>query len=411
MAPAGLPDLSASVGSALPDLLRDLERLVAIDSGTYTKPGVDEVGAWMAERLLALGASVERQADTQLGDTFVATFAREGGGPSVLLIGHTDTVFEPGTAAARPFSTRGGHVLGPGVADMKAGLLAGLHALTALRSVAAARLADPGAVSIGDWLPVGRLHFIVNSDEEIGSPSSTALISRLAAHADAALVLEAARENGDIVSSRKGHTDLRLRIHGRAAHAGVEPHKGRSAVLEAAHKILALHGLNGRYPGVTVNAGVVHGGTRPNIVAESASIEVDVRAVQRRDQEAVEAAIEAIAEASSVPDVVGEVEIASRHWPMERTEVSGWLVEHAMAVAAQLEIALGEAATGGASDGNTTAGLGVPTIDGLGPIGGLDHAPGEYVELASIVPRTVLLAGLLQAIGADPRFDGRSRHG
>jgi glutamate carboxypeptidase len=223
-----------------------------------------------------------------------------------------------------------------------------------------------------------------------------------AARADAALVLEAARANGDIVSSRKGHLELRLHLHGRAAHAGVEPEKGRSAVLEAAHKIIALDGLNGRFPGVTVNAGVVHGGTRPNIVAESAVIELDVRAVERRQLESVEAAITAIAEASTVADVSTTLELASRHWPMERTDAVARLVQHTVEVAAELGFELRDAATGGASDGNTTAGLGVPTLDGLGPIGGLDHAPGEYAELDSIVPRTTLLAGLLVAIGQDP---------
>jgi glutamate carboxypeptidase len=410
MAPAALLELRTILQSALPDLLAQLEHLVAIDSGTYTKAGVNEVGAWMADRLASLGGLVERLPGTDLGDAFTATFTNGRAGPSVLLIGHSDTVFDPGTAAARPFTESDGRLLGPGVSDMKAGLLVGLHALAAFRAVATASLSDPSAASVADWLPVGRLIFVVNPDEEIGSPSSTALISRLAAGADVALVLEAARENGDIVSSRKGHTDLRVHIRGRAAHAGVEPHKGRSAVLEAAHKIIALHDLNGRFPGVTVNAGVVHGGTRPNIVADWATIGVDVRAVQRRDQEAVEAAIVGIAGTSSVPDVEGEMEIATRHWPMERTAASGRLVEHAVAVAAELGFDLHEAATGGASDGNTTAGLGVPTIDGLGPIGGLDHAPGEYVERDSIVPRATLLAGLLQAIGADPRFEGRSQH-
>ena len=197
---------------------------------------------------------------------------------------------------------------------------------------------------------------------------------------------------------------LRFAVHGRAAHAGVEPEKGRSAVLEAAHQIVALHGLNGRWPGVTVNVGVVQGGTRPNIVAESATLEIDVRAARRPDLEAVEAAIRAIADAPSVADTRTEVEVLSRHWPMEWTADSARLVEHAVAVAAHLGFELRDAATGGASDGNTTSGLGVPTLDGLGPIGGLDHAPGEYVELDSIVPRTTLLAGLLAAIGADPRF-------
>lgn len=409
MAGADLEGLRAAIEAALPEYLRDLERLVDVDCGSYTKGGVDEVGAWTAHRLEELGAAVVRHANADLGDTIVGTFERDAAGTSVLLIGHLDTVFEPGTVAERPFTVRDGRAYGPGVSDMKAGLLTGLHALAALRAVATAPASEPAALSAASWLPVGRLVFIANPDEEIGSPASTAVILEQAARADAALVLEAGRENGDIVSSRKGQLALRLHIQGRAAHAGVEPEKGRSAVLEAAHKIVALHGLNGRFPGVTVNAGVVHGGTRPNIVAGNASIEIDVRAVDRAHLGSVEAAIMAIAGASTVAEVSSTVEVLSRHWPMERTGASRRLVKHAVEVAAELGFELADAATGGASDGNTTAGLGVPTIDGLGPIGGLDHAPGEYIELDSIVPRTTLLAGLLRAIGRDPLIGGKGR--
>ncbi len=393
-----LEALRAHLEVALPEYLRDLERLVNVDCGSYTKAGVDEIGRWAEQRLGELGASVVRHANTELGDTIVGTFERDQDGPTVLMIGHLDTVFEPGTVAQRPFAVRDGRAYGPGVSDMKAGLLSGFYALSALRAVAPGRSSGPSSTSACPWLPVGRLVFVVNPDEEIGSPVSEPIIRDHAADADFALVLEAARENGDIVSARKGQMDLRLEIQGRASHAGVEPEKGRSAVLEAAHKIVAFHGLNGRFPGVTVNAGVVHGGTRPNIVADHASIEIDVRAVERRQLEAVEAAIMEIAQSSTVPDVSTTVELTARHWPMERTEATGRLVERAVEVAARLGFGLSDAATGGASDGNTTAGLGVPTIDGLGPIGGLDHAPDEYVALDSIVPRTTLLAGIIMAV-------------
>jgi glutamate carboxypeptidase len=407
---AGLPDLHAAVEAALPDYLDDLQRLVDVDCGTYTKAGVDEVATWVARRLEALGASVVRHANVDFGDTVVGTFEGRPGGPTVLLIGHTDTVFEPGTVAERPFVIRDGRAYGPGVADMKAGLLTGLYAVAALRSVGAMG-SGPASRDTGmSWLPVGRLVYIVNPDEEIGSPVSTPLIEVHAASADVALVLEAARENGDIVSARKGNMHVRIDVQGRAAHAGVEPEKGRSAVLEAAHKVVALHELNGRVPGVTVNVGAIHGGTRPNIVPDRASLDIDVRAVRHADLEAVESAIAAVAVRSTVPDVSGSVELLSRHWPMERTAASGRLVAHAFRLAEELGFSLHEAATGGASDGNTTAGVGVPTIDGLGPIGGLDHAPGEYIEVSSVVPRTTLLACLVAAIGDDPDIGRTTRH-
>jgi glutamate carboxypeptidase len=384
----------AVVEQGLPRYLDELATLVNIDCGSYTKGGVDQVATWTAGALRDLGAHVERHPDPtgRLGDTVVATFAGRAEGPRALLIGHMDTVFDPGTAAARPFRIEDGRAYGPGVTDMKSGLLAGLHALGALRAT---------AVGGADWLPFGRLVFIANPDEEIGSPSSAPHISAAALQSDVAFVLECARANGDIVSARKGTVELRLVVHGRAAHAGVEPEKGRNAILAAAHQAIALQALNGRWPGVTCNVGVIRGGTRPNVVPETASLEVDLRSPSRADLEAAEAEVRTIAAASHVPDVITSVEETGRHWPMEKLPGTARLVERAAALADRLGFTVRDAATGGASDANTTAGLGVPTLDGLGPVGGNDHAPGEYLELDSIVPRTTLLALLLLSVGRD----------
>jgi glutamate carboxypeptidase len=387
---AELQALRARVEQALPAYLADLERLVNTDCGSYTKAGVDTVGRWTAGFLGRLGASVESRSHDTLGETVVATFdGATGSGPRLLLIGHLDTVFDEGTAAERPFRIEDGVARGPGVTDMKSGLLAGLYAIQAIRD------------GLGG-LPFERLVFVANPDEEIGSPSSSPHIRALAADADACLVLECARANGDIVSARKGILDLRLTVHGRAAHAGVEPEKGRNAIVEAARLVHDLQALNGRWPGVTVNPGVISGGTRPNVVPERCSIEVDIRAIARADLEAAEAAIRELAASTIVPDTRIEIEQMGRHWPMEKLERSGRLVEHAQAVARRLGFEVNDTLTGGASDANTTAGLGVPTIDGLGPIGGNDHSPAEYLDVDSIVPRTTLLAGLLVAIARDP---------
>jgi len=397
---AELARLQAIIQARLPDLLRDLERLVNIDSGSYTKAGVDEVGRFTADLLRDLGAVVATEPGGELGDIVIGTFEGPAGGARPLLIGHMDTVFDPGTAAERPFSIAHGRATGPGVTDMKSGLLAALHALAALR-----QLGDETAAR-GAWLPFERLTFIANPDEEIGSPVSTPHIRSHAARSDLALVLECARENGDIVSSRKGVADLHLRIHGRAAHAGVEPHRGRSAVLEAAYKVVALHGLNGRWPGVTVNVGVIGGGTRANVVAQEATLAVDLRATERTSMEEAEAALRAICATSTIPDVTCQIEEIARHWPMEKLPASARLVEHAQALAERLGFAANDAATGGASDANTTAGMGVPSLDGLGPVGGNDHSPLEYLEVDSIVPRTTLLAALLLAVSRDPVVAG-----
>jgi glutamate carboxypeptidase len=384
-----LTAIGALVAAELPAFLADLEMLVDIDCGSYTKPGVDAVGSWVAGVLERLGGTVTRHPHETLGDTIVGEFRGRAGSRRALVIGHMDTVFDPGTAAARPFRLADGVAYGPGVTDMKGGLLTGLYALRALTSAA------------GD-LPFERLWFVANPDEEIGSPTSTPIIRELAGGVDAAFVFECARANGDIVSSRKGIVDARVVIHGRAAHAGVEPEKGRSAILEAARIVTDLHALNGRVPGVTFNVGVIHGGTRPNVVAERCELEVDVRAVTREGLVAADASVRAVLADTVVPDVQIKVSETHRWWPMEKLERSGRLVDSAVELASRLGFAVKDTATGGASDGNTTAGMGVPTIDGLGPIGGLDHSPGEYLEVSSIVPRTALLAALVASIGRDP---------
>jgi len=404
VADAELASIEATIRANEPAYLADLERLVNIDCGSYTPEGVDRIGAFVSEFMTARGASLERRPDPdgRLGATVIGTWRRgrtdEPAGPRILLIGHMDTVFDPGTAAERPFVIRDGVATGPGVTDMKSGLLAGLYAIDALLA------AGP--------LPFERLTYVANPDEEIGSPSSTPHIREIAADSDACLVLECARANGDIVSSRKGILDARVTVNGRAAHAGVEPEKGRSAVLAAADLVSRLHALNGRWDGVTINVGVIAGGTRPNVVAERCSLEVDVRAIRRADLEAAETEIRSLLGTLAVPDTTAELAPMARWWPMEKLERSGRLVDHAKDVAQRLGFEIRDAATGGASDANTTSGMGVPSIDGLGPIGGMDHSPAEYLEVASIVPRTALLAGLLLTIGRDPevlawRSEGR----
>ena len=398
IADAELTALEAAIRADEPAYLADLQRLVNIDCGSYTPAGVDEVGRFVRSFMTEHGATVEVRPDPAgtRGATVVGTWdgpRGTAGGPRILLIGHMDTVFDPGTAAERPFAIDAkGIAHGPGVTDMKSGLLAGLYALKAL--------AAPGP------LPFERLTYVANPDEEIGSPSSTPHIREIAAQSDVCLVLECARANGDIVSSRKGILDARITVHGRAAHAGVEPEKGRSAILAAADLVTRLHALNGRWDGVTVNVGVIGGGTRPNVVGERCSLEVDVRAIRRADLEAAEAEIRSMLGSLAVPDVTAELEPMARWWPMEKLERSGRLVEHAQAIARRLGFEVRDAATGGASDANTTSGMGVASIDGLGPIGGMDHSPAEYLEVASIVPRTALLAGLLLAIGRDPVVAG-----
>ena len=384
-----MPDLTALrriVDARLPRFMAELETMVNIDCGSYTPDGVNRVADLVADALRGLGAEVERHPHepgagaARLGDVVIGRI--DGSGPRVLLIGHMDTVFEPGTAAERPFRMDGDRALGPGVTDMKAGLLAGLHAI--------------GALQEGGVMP--SVTFVANPDEEIGSPFSTSFIRDLAPRHDAVLVLECARANGDIVSARKGVADYHLALTGRAAHAGVEPEKGRSAILEAAHQVLALHALNGRWPTVTVNAGVIHGGTRPNVVAERCELQVDLRAADRAAFEAAAAEVERLAASPTVADVRIDLRRIASHPPMEKTDQAARLVALAVGIATELGFELRDAATGGASDANTTSALGIPTIDGLGPVGGDDHSVDEWLDVGSIAPRTTLLAALIDRI-------------
>lgn len=357
--------------------LAELEQLVNIDCGSYNRIGVNRIADVCASALRELGASVDRHAHERYGDVVVGRLA--GTGLRLLLIGHMDTVFNDGTAAARPFRLDGDRAYGPGVTDMKAGLLAGFHALAALQASGV----RPAVT------------YLCNPDEEIGSPFSTSLIRELVPEHDLALVLECARANGDIVSARKGTRDLHIRIRGRAAHAGVEPEKGRSAILEAAHKVVALHALNGRWPSVTLNAGVIEGGTRPNVTAAECLVKLDVRAASRQEIEAAEQAVRAISATSTVDGTSAEIVLVSGHDPMEKTDAAARLVSLAQSIAGELGFDLRDAATGGASDANTTSGMGLPTLDGLGPIGGDDHSADEWLDVSSIVPRVSMLAALI----------------
>ncbi len=391
-----LAKLRDFVSATLPEFLGDLERLSNIDCGSYSAAGVNEVASWTMAALEGVGARVERRPDPagRYGDTVIATLeGAPGAGPRILLIGHMDTVFPDGTVAARPFRIDGEIARGPGVSDMKAGLLAGVYALRAIRKVAAGS---------GEAFPFEQIVYIANPDEEVGSPSSTPHIREVAARSDACFVLECARANGDFVSARKGIADLKVSIHGRAAHAGVEPEKGRSAILAGADMVRSIHALNGRWPGVTANVGVFTAGTRPNVVPEHAELQVDVRGTTRDALEAAIAAVEAIAAGPTVADVTAELETMASWMPMEKLERSGRLCESTIALASRLGFATKDVATGGASDANTTSGMGIPSIDGLGPVGGNDHSPAEYLDVASIVPRTTLLAALLLAVGRDP---------
>lgn len=303
----------------------------------------------------------------------------------ILLFAHLDTVFADGAADARPYREDAGRAFGPGVCDDKGGALAGLYA--------ARLLAESG------WTDFAEIVIALTPDEEIGSPASGAILADLARGMDAALCLECARENGDLVIARKGVADVRIDIRGRAAHSGVEPHRGRNAAVEAAHLLLDVQSLSGARPGLTVNIGVVSAGERTNVVPASARLLGEVRAARLADLEWALAAIEARAAATVIDGVSAEVERMAVCPPLE-PDATADVFAAAAAVGAELGIAVAGAATGGVSDANFVAATGTPVLDGLGPIGGDDHAESEWLDLASVADRVALLAGLVVRIAA-----------
>jgi len=310
-------------------------------------------------------------------------------GPRILVIGHTDTVFPAGDATRRPFTLseqEGRHIAsGPGILDMKAGLLMGMYALHLLMQAGQANYQS--------------ITFICNSDEEVGSPSSRPLIAKVAAHSDAVLVLEPGRQLNKVVSSRRGIGRYRVEVHGIAAHAGVNPQSGRNAILELSHQIIGLQAINGTIPGTTLNVGIVKGGERTNIVPDYAYCDIDVRVSNQKGIEDIEQAMRNVAKKTVLDGTTVTLSGGIQSMPFEKAAGSARLVELARQAATEVGITMFEdVASGGASDANTTAAMGIPTIDGLGAGGGHAHNPAEYIELDYLPTRIALITSLLQHI-------------
>ena len=369
--------------AVLPDYLADLERFVNHDSGTHDVELAQAAGRFAAGCFETSGYAVEwlPSPDPAIADSYIARLPGTGLG-TIVLLGHHDTVYPAGTVAARPFRVVDGRAMGPGVMDMKGGVLLAAYAPRVLRAYGARQL--PALVFVG------------NPDEEIGSPTSRPIIEREARGADLVLVLEPSREPGSIQTTRKGVGMYKLVVHGRSAHAGSRPEDGRSAILELAHKVVALHSLNDLSTGVTVNVGVVNGGTRRNVVAERAEALIDIRVRTTQQAEEADRAIRAIAATSSVPDTTSDVSGGMNRPPMEKTDST----ERALAIGRGLVEELGleflECSSGGGSDGNFTASLGVATLDGLGPVGRNAHSPDEWLDVGSLPERLALVAGLIE---------------
>lgn len=361
-------------------LIGTIEALVALESPTDDKPAVDRCGLELARRLIDIGGRVTPITTTTAGNHVRAEFG--DGARQVLLLGHFDTVWPVGQLQRMPLERDGDRLTGPGVLDMKAGIALGMLATRALFA-----LSPPRDV---------RVVMLWTTDEETGSHTSRALLETEARQSEAVLVLEPALPGGVLKTSRKGCGEYEIIVHGEAAHAGVDPSKGVSAIRELARQILVLETLQDLARGVSVNVGVVSGGSRPNVVAPEARAIVDVRAPSREAAERVDAAIRGLS-----PHLGGarlQITGGFGRPPMERTEGVARLFELARTVGGELDQEIAEGATGGGSDGNFCAALGVATLDGLGALGDGAHALHEHVLISALTPRAALLARLLSRL-------------
>jgi glutamate carboxypeptidase len=362
-------------------LLETVEALVRIESPSDDKAAVDRCGAELSTRLEAIGARVTRLPQVERGDHVRAEFGA-GGQTQILLLGHFDTVWPVGTLERMPLHRANGRLHGPGVFDMKAGIGIAMLATRALFETTT---------------PIARrIVMLWTTDEEVGSGTSRAIIEDEARRSDAVLVLEPSLPGGAVKTARKGCGEYEVHVRGIAAHAGVDPTKGASAIHELAHQILRLQQLQDLERGISINVGQISGGTRTNVVAEEARAVVDVRAPTAADAVRIDAALRTLksVDPRTILTVTGGIDRP----PLERSDRVVRLYRMARAVAAELGLQLEEGATGGGSDGNFTAALGVSTLDGLGAVGDGAHALHEHVEIEALADRATLVAGLIARV-------------
>jgi glutamate carboxypeptidase len=365
----------------LPEMLSTLQRLVLTESPSLEKEPADRCCDILAEEWHKRGASVERIAQKVRGDQLRITWWPQKSRPAsqFLVLGHYDTVYSCGALAKMPFRVSGGKAYGPGIFDMKAGLTQALFALDALQQIK---------------VPLRhRLVFLWTSDEEIGSDASRKLIETEARRSDAVFVLEPSLgPKGLIKTARKGVGEAELIVSGRASHAGLAPQEGVNAIHELSRQLLHVQKWNDLRRGVTVNADVIEGGTRVNVIAESARAVLDLRALRVADMRRIERRLHALR--PILPGAKLEVRGGFNRAPLERKS-SATLFVKAKRLAAQMGLSLGECTAGGGSDGNLTAAVGAPTLDGLGAVGHGAHSADEHILIATMPARAALLAALL----------------
>jgi glutamate carboxypeptidase len=371
-------------------LVRTIRELVEIESPSDNKHAADRMGAFLAGMFEAVGGRARLHHAESFGDNLQVDFGGREKIKPVLLLGHFDTVYPVGTLAKMPCRVADGRLYGPGALDMKSGIALILYVIEALQAW-------------HDGMPRPVTVFLV-SDEEVGSRWSRRITESVAKESAAVLVLEpAAGERGAVKTARKGVGEYTLTVSGVAAHAGLDPGKGHSAIVELARQITALSKLNDAERGISVNAGVIRGGTRTNVIAAEAIAEIDVRIKKAKQADALDRRLRSLKPVDKHCKL--GIEGGINRMPMERNAGVAALYKKAEAIAGQIGWNLEEAAVGGGSDGNFTAALGVPTLDGLGGVGAGAHAAHEHVVIGELPRRALLLAGMIES--ACPRNAGK----
>ena len=360
-----------------PEMIALLKKLVEIESPSSNKAAVDRVGAFLADEFRRAGAQLEIVPNQVTGDHLVA---RWGSGPGgILLMHHMDTVFPLGTLENMPFYEKDDRLFGPGVLDMKGGIVVSLTAIVALRS--AGELTRP-------------VTMLVTSDEEIGSDTSRESIKHLASSASLVLVMESGLVDGSLKTWRKGVGDFLVRVKGRAAHAGGAHQDGRNAIEELAHQVLAIQKMTDYEKGTTLNVGVIKGGTVSNVVPDEATAEVDFRIVIPEEAERISRAMHALKPVT--PGTTLEVSGGLNRPPMPNDSVMKATFEKASTLAAAIGLQIKAGGSGGGSDGNFVAPLGIPLLDGMGTYGEGMHSEREYIFTRSLAERAALAAALIK---------------
>jgi glutamate carboxypeptidase len=370
------------------DMLDVLKRMVEFESPSDNKAAVDQLGEYLAQEFESLGGKVTFFPQETCGAHLKVDFSGDSGKP-VLLLGHFDTVWPLGTLKTMPFRVENGRAFGPGIYDMKAGITMMIFALRALRT---AGRAESSLSSLCRPITV-----LLDTDEEVGSTTGRPVVEATAKDCEAVLVLEPSQSlKGQLKTARKGVGDYTIRVRGRASHAGVDFEKGHSAVIELSRQVLEIAKFTDVARGITVNPGVIHGGTRTNVVAAEAVAEVDIRIARAADADELEKKFTSLRAVD--PNCTVEISGGLNRPPMERTEGTVRLFRLAQEQAKLMGMTLDEASTGGGSDGNFTSGLGIPTLDGLGAVGEGAHASNESIILEELPRRAALLAALIRSL-------------